>query len=73
MVNSKNLTMLASRGMSRPTSELCKRVREEFDMCMKIRGVDDSCYHILDALRKCEDRLVAIQNNRAAESLELIR
>lgn len=34
-------------------NDKCKISREEFENCMKIRGIDDSCYHKLDELLKC--------------------
>ena len=35
-------------------NDKCKISREEFENCMKIRGIDDSCYHKLDELLKCK-------------------
>jgi hypothetical protein len=31
----------------------CIIKREEFDVCMKIRSIDDSCFHVLDDYLKC--------------------
>ena len=35
-------------------NDKCKISKEEFENCMKIRGIDDSCYHKLDELLKCK-------------------
>lgn len=31
----------------------CIIKREDFDICMKIRSIDDSCFHVLDEYLKC--------------------
>ena len=31
----------------------CIVKREDFEVCMKIRSIDDSCFHIMDAYLKC--------------------
>lgn len=31
----------------------CIIKREEFEICMKIRSIDDSCFHVLDEYLKC--------------------
>lgn len=31
----------------------CIIKREDFDVCMKIRSIDDSCFHIMDEYLKC--------------------
>lgn len=31
----------------------CIIKKEDFEVCMKIRSIDDSCFHIMDAYLKC--------------------
>lgn len=31
----------------------CIIKREDFEICMKIRSIDDSCFHVLDEYLKC--------------------
>jgi hypothetical protein len=31
----------------------CMIKREDFDVCMKIRSIDDSCFHVMDEYLKC--------------------
>ena len=31
----------------------CIIKKEDFDVCMKIRSIDDSCFHIMDEYLKC--------------------
>ena len=33
--------------------DLCIVKREDFDVCMKIRSIDDSCFHLMDAYLRC--------------------
>jgi hypothetical protein len=54
-------------------NDKCKISKEEFDECMKIRGIDDSCYHKMDELLKCKKIELSVQNNRPAKPLEFIR
>jgi len=31
----------------------CIIKREDFDVCMKIRSIDDSCFHVMDEYLRC--------------------
>ena len=31
----------------------CIIKKEEFEVCLKIRSIDDSCFHIMDAYLRC--------------------
>jgi hypothetical protein len=31
----------------------CMIKREDFDVCMKTKSIDDSCFHVMDEYLKC--------------------